>query len=224
MKDQDIRSVLKRRLAAQHLNEDGVLILEELSLCQGDARADVVVVNGLLNGFEIKSDQDTLVRLQKQLLAYNRVFDNVTLVVGRRHATTIHEKIPEWWGITEARSVRSVIELSCLRHAAQNPAPCPHALAEFLWRNELLRALEMFGIDSGVRSKSSDAMRARLVANLSSKQLSIIVRQALKSRQGWKCDPPQTSDDDSSPRKPMSPNSRSREFRRRIPQCTRLPN
>ena len=60
MRDVDVRQSLRRALSAEHAGDAGTLIIEELGLCQHDSRIDVAAVNGELNGFEIKSDSDTL--------------------------------------------------------------------------------------------------------------------------------------------------------------------
>lgn len=61
--DADIRSVLRSRLSFQHAAEADTVVIEELGLCRGQVRVDVSVVNGLLHGYEIKSDRDSLRRL-----------------------------------------------------------------------------------------------------------------------------------------------------------------
>ena len=59
LKDNDIRVTLideLNRINAQH----DYRIIEELAVCDGEARVDVAVANGRLCGCEIKSDADTL--------------------------------------------------------------------------------------------------------------------------------------------------------------------
>ena len=59
LKDNDIRVTLideLNRINAQH----DYRIIEELAVCDGEARVDVAVANGRLCGYEIKSDADTL--------------------------------------------------------------------------------------------------------------------------------------------------------------------
>ena len=82
--DPDIRAVLKSRLQAKHALEPDTVVVEELGLCQGQVRVDMAVVNGVLHGYEIKSDCDTLRRLPNQVVAYGKVLDRATLVVGVR--------------------------------------------------------------------------------------------------------------------------------------------
>ena len=79
VKDTNIRPALLKWLSIRHAFEPGALIVEEFGLCQGAARVDVAVVNGSLNGYEIKSESDTLNRLHRQQDIYNRIFDSLSM-------------------------------------------------------------------------------------------------------------------------------------------------
>ena len=159
------------------------LIINELT-CDG-ARADVVVVNGELSGYEIKSDRDTLDRLANQQSVYSRVFDRVILVVGSRHIDKARSLIPDWWGLIQAtrQSASATVTLTAFRDAERNPAPDPWLISDLLWRDEMLRALEERGLDRGVRSKPRRSLRERL-ATLDGREVGRIVRQAMKRRDG----------------------------------------
>src|SRR3989338_11292875 len=74
-------------------------IFEEFGVSHGTARIDFAIVNGVMHGYEIKSDRDTLDRLPDQMREYNAVFDKMTLVVGRHHLYEALAIIPEWCGI-----------------------------------------------------------------------------------------------------------------------------
>ncbi len=102
MKDSDLRTALLRRLTRRHSRDAEALILQELGLRHGAARVDVAVVNGLLHGYELKSDSDSLGRLARQALVYGSVLDLVTLVVGQRHVEEAFSMVPAWWGVQVA--------------------------------------------------------------------------------------------------------------------------
>src|SRR5688572_23592566 len=93
MRDADIRQHLKTKLQEKYGNEPGTLILGELGLCDGRARVDMVVVNGEINGFEIKSEYDTLARLPHQVEIYNRVLEKVTIICGKLHLNAIRKLV-----------------------------------------------------------------------------------------------------------------------------------
>ena len=71
-----IREALRIKIQDDH-KTDPALIIEELGVNHGSARADIAAVNGILHCYEIKSDRDTLLRLPGQIKAYNAVFDQV---------------------------------------------------------------------------------------------------------------------------------------------------
>ena len=62
-------------------------MVDELGVCRGQVRIDVAVVNGRFHGYEIKSDRDSLRRLDGQVDLYSKVLDRATIVVGDRHFT-----------------------------------------------------------------------------------------------------------------------------------------
>src|ERR1700730_13066876 len=84
MKDIDIRDALKRKLRSFYANDPSTLIVDELGLRHGIARVDVALINGIIHGFELKSDRDTMRRLPSHMRVYNSVMDRITLVVGQR--------------------------------------------------------------------------------------------------------------------------------------------
>src|SRR5262245_23419683 len=100
--DSVIRRVLLRQLCEQYGSDPDTLIVQELGLRHGAARIDIAVVNGHLDGFELKSDCDRLDRLPSQREIYNSVFDHITLVAGTRHLETASNIVPDWWGIAVA--------------------------------------------------------------------------------------------------------------------------
>src|SRR5258705_11381859 len=99
MRDQDIRSALHFDILKLPCHDEETLVIDELGLCEGDARIDIAVVNGTLSGYEIKSSADTLQRLPHQVAVYGRLFDQVTLVSSESHIEKAQGMIPPWWGI-----------------------------------------------------------------------------------------------------------------------------
>src|SRR5260370_10631670 len=102
MNDAELRNATRQALLAQHMGDAETGIFDELGIQQGLARIDLAVVNGELNGFELKSDRDTLARLPEQAESYGRVFDRVTLVVEERHVRGAVDLVPDWWGVRVA--------------------------------------------------------------------------------------------------------------------------
>src|SRR6266571_56546 len=134
MRDPQIRRQLRRRLEVEFGNDPTALILDELGVCCGRIRADMVVVNGELKGFEIKSDQDTLLRLRSQASIYCRVFDTVSIVVAANHLENARKIVPRWWGMLVAEeNGKAQPKIRKYRRERKNPNPDPLAIAQLIW-------------------------------------------------------------------------------------------
>jgi len=185
LRDAEIRIALRRELARKHAGEGETLIVEELGLCHGIARADMAVVNGHLTGYEIKSDADDFTRLPAQKVAYNKIFDQVVLVLGANLPAPEPALVPEWWGIARAHTSDGNTEIVMHREPSQNPAQEPRALAQLLWQDETLSVLEALDAQHGVASKPKRFQWDRLVEQLSPDVLKEVVQHHLRSRSNW---------------------------------------
>lgn len=187
--DTGIRKALKENLAEAFRADPETLILEELGLRHGATRVDIVVVNGYLHGYEVKSDRDTLKRLPRQARMYNEILDYITLIVGRRHVDKAAHAVPEWWGVQVAdHGQDGQVHLHEVRRPLVNPSLEKLAIAKLLWRDEALVFLEELGAADGVRSKPRRAVYARLAETVQLDALRARVRHQLKSRTGWRSD------------------------------------
>lgn len=181
MNDRDVRKALKGQLLQEH--ESGTVMLEEMAIPVGATRIDVAVINGLLHGYEIKSEQDTLARLSEQSTAYDAVFERLTLVVAERHVRQAAELVPDWWGIRVARRKSGRVIFRDLRMPTENPAMAAHALVSLLWKSEALRFLEELEDGTPVRTRSRKEIQRALVKKLRPQELCRRVRECLKARQ-----------------------------------------
>ncbi len=171
-------------------NEQPAGILEELGVRHGTARIDITVINGVMHGYEIKSDRDTLNRLPEQINEFNKVFDKLTLVVGKHHLYHAINIIPDWWGITVAKTdANCKISFQNIREAEDNPNQIKVSIAQLLWRQEALQILEEQNKAKGVRSKPRELIYQRLANVLNINDLKERVRHALLvSREDWRSD------------------------------------
>lgn len=67
LRDIHLRKMLLEELYDEHKNDSNTRIINELGIDFGASRIDVAVVNGIIHGFEIKSECDTLLRLPRQM-------------------------------------------------------------------------------------------------------------------------------------------------------------
>jgi len=186
MRDSDVRAAVTGWLRGKHAGDPNTRIVEEMGVWNGSVRIDVAVINGELHGFELKSDRDTLERLEVQAAIYSQVFDRVTLVAGKRHVEKAMAKVPEWWGVASATMVESgPPRLRHIRRAERNPDLDLMQMARLLWRPEAIDILERRGLSKGYKSKGVEIVLARLVESLSPRDLAREVRTSLKAREGW---------------------------------------
>jgi hypothetical protein len=177
--DAAVRPVLRAVLQNVH---PGALIVDELGLDYGEARADLAAVNGCLHGYEIKAAADSLARLRDQAKVYGRVLDRATLVVAPNHLAAAKERIPTWWGIWAIEP----LGFSVVRWAEENPELDLRCHAALMWRAEAAALLE------GVTRKRTPArmtkreIQSALVARLAPDDLRGGVRAALRARGDWR--------------------------------------
>lgn len=228
LRDADIRRILLSKLYDAHGGDANALIIEEWSVCDREARADVAVVNGALHAYEIKSEKDSLARLRRQVDAYGRAFERATLVTCRRHLRKAKAIVPKWWGIVLAAETADGIRLDPNRPEKPNPRIDPYGVAMFLWRHEALRLLESLGLANGVRSKPVRAMLERLAARVPVADLAGHVRQIIRDRGDWLVGQRQLRCDAKPPLKSKYPNHPSPfswlPFSEHTRQSARLPN
>jgi hypothetical protein len=165
-----------------HANDPDTIVIEELGLCQGLARVDVAVINGSAHGYEIKSERDTLARLPSQSDTYNRIFDYVTIVAAPTHLQKIADAVPKWWGISVASAGGDGVKIVVKRAPRLNGHVDPVALAQLLWRDELLEELVVLGLAAGMKSKPRRELWRHLAASVPIIQLGEIVRRRIKQR------------------------------------------
>lgn len=187
MRDCDVRAALHAKVLAEHHGQLDTLVVDELALWYGTARVDIAVVNRRIHGFEIKSDRDTLDRLDGQARIYNTVLDRVTLVVGVKHVDHATAAAPLWWGIKLAtQGPRRAVHFEELRAPKTNPSIDPVAVAALLWCEELEELLGTVGAVRGYKGKSRDILSRRAAATFALTDLRAAVRVRLKARGNWR--------------------------------------
>ncbi len=182
VRDPEIRGALARELRRSRVLAGHAVAVQELGLCRSEVLVDVAVVNGRLHGFEIKSDFDTLRRLEGQARTYGLVLDRATLVVGARHLERARSLVPDWWGLMLVEGDGPKPAVSSIRPPADNPARCARALAELLWMNETRVLLERRGAIRGCSGKPRRVLWDRLCEVYSLREIASFVRAQLKVR------------------------------------------
>ena len=186
LKDYHVREELFKYLEEQYINCSDTIIINELGICQGQSRVDVAVVNGIMHGYEIKSESDTLERLPRQIEYYNKVFDRVTIVVAVDYLEHVKKMVPKWWGIISVRNRHGEIKLKKLRQGIANKKINPFAVSQFLWKDEALEILKEKGLQRGYLSKPKRVILEHLAETIEINELKDLVNLQLKQREGWR--------------------------------------
>jgi hypothetical protein len=173
-----VRDEFRRHVLATTPGVSGTV--DEFWVPRSHERADLVLLGQRLDGFEIKTDRDTLRRLPRQVSAYGRIFDRCTAVVACRHLERVIQIVPDWWGITTvARNGRTVF--SQVRPAGPNPGVEAETLVRLLWRDEAMATLLELGLTPPETASRASLWRELLLA-LPLHCLQAAVRAALARR------------------------------------------
>lgn len=161
--DRDLRSALVAR-ALDQLGPSAAA-LHEVALGT-TSRLDLVVVSSTLHAYEIKSDADSLRRLQSQSDAISAAFPYATLLSTQRHVERAKDILPPWWGILVGWAEGHRVVCAQHRPALPNPSIDPSAASRLIFRTEALRLLERHQLDDGLWTATRPVLWDRIAAQL----------------------------------------------------------
>jgi hypothetical protein len=187
MRELDVRRLLYRTEIRRMLGENPKSrVVDELELLRGVVRVDVALISDTLHGFEIKSGLDNLLRLPHQQEAYGKVFERMTLVAHERHVEEAVKMVPKYWGLITVGEREGVPFANQIWPARLNTDLDRLAMAQLLWREEVLELMEYFDLGRGIKSKPRKVLWKALAASLTTEQLKAFVCFKLRTRKGWK--------------------------------------
>ena len=99
LREPQIKAAVIDELFASGRIDDDTVIISEMPVAAFPRRADLVVANGSLLGFEIKSDGDKTSRLRGQIEAYRTAFEGLIIVTGAKHLDEVLSCAPATVGI-----------------------------------------------------------------------------------------------------------------------------
>lgn len=110
----------------------------------GDCKADLVILNGTATVYEIKSERDSLNRLERQVSAYRRVFAKVCVIVGENHVDSVIDAVP---GDVGVMCLSSRHQISSVRESLEQPErTSPVAIFDSIRLNEAKQILTRNGL------------------------------------------------------------------------------
>ena len=110
----------------------------------GECKADVAILNGTSTVYEVKSERDSLYRLEKQLKAYADVFARVFVISADDHVDAVTRLSPSHVGILRLNSRQQIVTV---REAEEQPDRIsPTAVFESVRTEEARLILEHLGV------------------------------------------------------------------------------
>jgi hypothetical protein len=110
----------------------------------GDCKADLAILNGTAKVYEVKSERDSLSRLERQVAAYAKVFAQVFVIAAENHVDAVFASVPGEVGILRLNSRH---QIQTLRDAADRPeCTSPAAIFDSIRTNEARMILLSQGV------------------------------------------------------------------------------
>ncbi len=112
----------------------------------GDCKADMVILNGTATVYEIKSERDSLCRLERQLEQYRKVFAKVNVIAADSHISKIERMAPADVGLL---CLTPRFQIKTIRPATDNANRiCPSTLFESLRLAEAKSVIKAMGLET----------------------------------------------------------------------------
>jgi hypothetical protein len=112
----------------------------------GECKADLAILNGTATVYEIKSERDSLTRLERQLRAYKQVFAKIYVIAGENHIDAIFNSVSSDVGVMRLSNRH---QISTLREAIDQPErTSPAAIFDSIRLSEAKKILELNGIST----------------------------------------------------------------------------
>jgi hypothetical protein len=110
----------------------------------GECKADLAILNGTAKVYEVKSERDSLNRLERQVATYAKVFAQVYVIAAESHIDAVITSVPRDVGILLLNSRH---QIQTLRDAADRPeCTSPVAIFDSIRTDEARRILLSQGI------------------------------------------------------------------------------
>lgn len=184
LNDIKVRMLLLDELNSKYKDCRDTRIINELGLENGSSRVDVAVVNGIIHGYEIKSDLDTLNRLPRQMEYYNRAFERMTIVVSRKYIKEVKELVPNWWGIKTISSDQT--KLIDIRKGRKVSTQDPELIIKLLWKKELEGLIDHLNLPKSYKKMRKNQLLTLLMKEADFYTIRSYVYSVLKSRENWR--------------------------------------
>lgn len=119
------------------------VMLNEFRACNN--KADSVILNGTSTVYEIKSERDSLTRLEQQISSYRKVFAKVNVITGENHLNSVLTTVPQDVGVL---LLTDRFQISTIREAINSPErTIPEAIFDSIQLLEAKKILKNGGFE-----------------------------------------------------------------------------
>lgn len=109
-----------------------------------ECKADIAILNHTSRGYEVKSERDSLNRLDRQVTTYAKVFAQVYVIAAENHVDAVRASVSEDVGLMR---LSRRYELSCIRQAVDQPErTSPAAIFDSIRTEEARQILVSLGL------------------------------------------------------------------------------
>lgn len=110
----------------------------------GPCKADLAIINGTATVYEVKSERDSLSRLERQVAAYATVFARIYVIAGDNHVDSVLGVVPRDVGVLR---LENRYRISTVRKAADRPErTSPVAIFDSIRTSEAKMILRARGV------------------------------------------------------------------------------
>lgn len=111
----------------------------------GQCKADFVILNGTSTVYEIKSERDSLGRLERQLDAYSRVFARIYVMAAEKHLADLRRSAPPYVGLLRLGSRFHISTVRDARNRADDTSAAD--IFDAIRTDEARKVLNIFSIE-----------------------------------------------------------------------------
>ncbi|MGB7402375.1 MAG: sce7726 family protein [Arcobacter sp.] len=181
LNDYDIRYDLKSFLSQKHPRP--IKIIEELRIHNGNAIADIVTIHNTMHCYEIKGDNDSIIRAKQQAEYYNTSFPKITLVTTEKHYKNALKKVPDFWGIILCKDNGNKTKFKYIRKSKLNPILDKRLALLSLWKSELEELAKNLNINNLKKSSNRDIFATRIAEDITLNTLKNNMSQIISKRE-----------------------------------------
>lgn len=155
----------------------------------GSSRLDYARLNGHSYAYEIKTELDTLDKLDKQIADYSKVFEYVHVVCHPDHYKKVLAKVPEYCGIITYNTEKKEFPFSFRKKRILNSAIDPNFQLSALTTKELEKILKVEGMQvPGNRSEREEQILNYVTKNRINHHFKETVKRRFRSKWVYLCE------------------------------------